>query len=105
MKFSAGPQPWQRAMDHLALLLLSLAAPPPKFWLSQARGSRSIPGVNDIKAAVLEVYDIARGELSPSRLGNGRDLSGCSWNHPCNYATSSHDCKVIAESVRLAFAC
>jgi hypothetical protein len=42
--------------------------------LSHATVSRTIPGVNDIKTAVLEVCNITRRELGPSHLGNGRDL-------------------------------
>ena|ERR1019366_5631430 len=37
-------------------------------------GSRTIPGIKDIKATVLEVCNIARRELGPSHLGNGCDL-------------------------------
>ncbi len=37
-------------------------------------GSRAVPGVNDVKTTILEVFDIARGELGPSHLGNCRDL-------------------------------
>jgi hypothetical protein len=48
--------------------------PHPKFWLSQATGSRTIPGVNNIETAVLEVCNIARREFRPSHVGNARDL-------------------------------
>ncbi|MGA9075273.1 MAG: hypothetical protein WB368_14240, partial [Candidatus Sulfotelmatobacter sp.] len=37
-------------------------------------GSRTIPGVNDIKTTILEVCNIASRELGSSHLGNGRDL-------------------------------
>lgn len=35
---------------------------------------RTNPGVSDIYAAVVEIGNIARRELGPSHLGNGRDL-------------------------------
>src|SRR5258708_9582093 len=46
----------------------------PEVVAPRAAGSRTIPGVNDIKTTVLEVCNIARGELGPSHLRNGRDL-------------------------------
>jgi hypothetical protein len=46
----------------------------PEVLAPRATGSRTIPGVNDIKTTVLEVCNIARGELGSSHLRNGRDL-------------------------------
>jgi len=46
----------------------------PEVLASRATGSRTIPGVNDIKTTVLEVCNVARGELGSSHLRNGRDL-------------------------------
>jgi hypothetical protein len=60
---------WHRAAEPGRRL-----TPHPKFWLSQAQGSRTIPGVNNIETAVLEVCNIARREFRPSHVGNGRDL-------------------------------
>src|SRR4029077_13132574 len=37
-------------------------------------GSRAIPWVNDVNTTILEVFNIARGELGRSHSGNGRDL-------------------------------
>jgi len=44
------------------------------FGHPQATGSRTIPGVNDIKTTILEVCNIASSELGSSHLGNGHDL-------------------------------
>src|ERR1035438_10645587 len=44
------------------------------FGHPQATGSRTIPGVNDIKTTILEVCNIASRELGSSHLGNGRYL-------------------------------
>jgi hypothetical protein len=43
-------------------------------WYAMAEHLRTNPGVNDIYAAVVEIGNIARRELGPSHLGNGRDL-------------------------------
>jgi hypothetical protein len=45
-----------------------------KVLAPRATGSRTIPGVNNIKTTVLEVCNIARGELGLSHLCNSRDL-------------------------------
>jgi hypothetical protein len=45
-----------------------------KFRYRLAPGSQTIPGVNNIQPAVLEVCHVTRREFRPSHSGDGRDL-------------------------------